>query len=191
MSNFKTRVLVEIALTIALSTVLGMFKLFQMPNGGEISLAMLPLFVLAIRRGPVVGVVAGALYGGVDLMTNPVIYYPLQVVLDYPVAYGAVGLAGVLRPVWSRLAEEGRAARGVFLAVLPGVLIGATGRYAAHVLSGYVFFGEYAPEGQPVIVYSMLYNSYVYLSAAACYAAAAVVTPALERITGAGEGRVA
>lgn len=178
-----TRTIVEMALSIALASVLGTLKLLQMPNGGEVSLAMLPLFVLAIRRGPVVGVTAGALYGSVDAILYPAVVHPAQFLLDYPVAYGLVGLAGAWAGAWRRAPLGGPSVRSLPL-LAPAVAVGALGRYAAHVVSGLVFFGEYAPEGQPVLVYSLLYNLYVWVSAAVCLAAAAVVLPVLAQAIG-------
>lgn len=178
----RTTVLVEVALTIALAAVLGMLRLWRMPQGGTVSLGMVPLFVIALRRGPAVGVVTGALYGLVDFFIDP---YPpvhwVQPLLDYPVAYAMCGLAGVLAAAWARDVARGRPSAGVARAVLPGVALGSLARYAVHVVSGVVYFGQYAPPGQPVLVYSLLYNSYVIISAVACAAAASVVLPALAR----------
>jgi len=66
-------------------------------------------------------------------------------------------------------------------AVVAAVALAGSLRYAVHVVSGAVFFGEYAPAGQPVWVYSALYNLYVPLSAALALVAALVLLPALER----------
>ncbi len=165
MKASRIRIVVEISLTVALAAVLGMIKLLPMPQGGSISLVMLPLFVLALVRGPVVGIAAGALYGGIDYMLEPYFFHPLQVLLDYPIAFAACGLAGVFAARWIRLHRERRVLTGLWTAVLPGVALGALGRYAAHVASGVVFFATYAPEGQPVLVYSAVYNVYVLVSA--------------------------
>ena len=56
-----TRTLVEIALTIALAFVLDELRLFEMPQGGTVSLSMLPLIVLAYVRGWGPAVLAGLL----------------------------------------------------------------------------------------------------------------------------------
>jgi thiamine transporter ThiT len=50
-----------------------------------------------------------------------------------------------------------------------------------HVLSGYVFFASFAPKDQPVLAYSMLYNSFVFVAAGVCFVCAAAVLPALAR----------
>ncbi|MCL4079544.1 energy-coupled thiamine transporter ThiT [Coriobacteriia bacterium Es71-Z0120] len=175
-SSSRLRLLVEIALVVALAAVLNAIKLWRMPQGGTFSLGMLPLFVLAIRRGPAVGVLAGALYGVVDFFVDP---YPpvhwVQFALDYPVAYAGVGLAGLLAgPVRTAFATGTR--RWV-LPLAGAILIGAAARYAVHVVSGVVFFAQYAKG--PVLVYSLLYNLYVPISAAACFAAAVVLMPLL------------
>lgn len=179
MDRRRTRLLLEIALTIALAAVLGMITLWRMPQGGSISLGMLPLFVLAFRRGLGPGLVAGGLYGLVDLLVNP---YPpvhwVQPLLDYPVAYLLVGLSGVVTVALAP-ALQARDSRRVALLLAAGITLGAAGRYLAHFVSGMVFFGEFAPAGQPVWLYSALYNLYVPISAAACFAVAIVVVPAI------------
>ncbi len=181
MRQRRTRILLEIALTIALATVLGMFTLWRMPQGGSVSLEMLPIFVLAFRRGVGPGLVAGALYGLVDLMVNPFIVHWAQLLLDYPVAYLLVGLAGFGAAGLTRELTHGRGPRvaGVLAA---GIAVGSAGRYLAHVISGVIFFSEFAPAGQPVWAYSAVYNLYVPLSAAGCFVAALLIVPALGRV---------
>ena len=63
-----------------------------------------------------------------------------------------------------------------------GAIVGAGGRFASHVLSGVVFFAEYAPEGQSALAYSIAYNAtYMIPSAIACGVVAAAVLPLLDR----------
>ncbi len=182
MKRIPTNVLVEMSLTIALAAVLNVLRVFHMPQGGTVSLVMLPIVVFALRRGLVPGLVVAVAYGMVDLMIDPMIFYPVQVLLDYPLAYGAVGLAGLLHPAWARAVERGATTTAIWSVILPATAIAAFGRYVFHVVSGAVFFGEYAPEGQPVLVYSAVYNLYVPVSAVGVFVAAAVVLPALARI---------
>lgn len=142
---WDTRFIAEAGVSIALAGALHMVKLWQMPQGGSITLGtMVPLFILALRRGPLAGCVAGAIYGileGWILSGGKNFYYPAQVILDYPLAFGLLGLAG-------------------FFPRTPafGVVIGSLARYAAHVVSGILFFGQYA-KGQPVVLYSLTYNA--------------------------------
>ena len=180
MDSRRTRVLVEIALSVALAAVLAMITVWRMPQGGSVSLNMLPLFIIALRRGPGAGMAAGALYGGVDFLINPYIIHWIQPFLDYPVAYGLVGLSGVVsRPLRTALSSGAYTSSLTWTTV--GIVFGAVGRYIAHFASGVVFFGSFAPEGQPVALYSALYNSYVLLSAGAALVAALVILPVLHR----------
>lgn len=182
MTRQRTLVLTEIALAIALAAVLNLpvFRI-QLPfnfAGGTVSLNMLPLLVVALRRGLGPGLVAAMLYGCLDALLDPYIVHPVQFLLDYPVAYGLVGFSGLVGGIWRHSAGPLRS--NTVLA--GGIALGAIGRFAAHWLSGVVFFGEYAPEGQPVWLYSLVYQStYLLPSFVLCAAAALIVLPALER----------
>lgn len=185
MKSERVRVIVEIALCVALAAVLNLPGLrMRLPfniAGGTVSLNMLPIFVLALRRGLLPGLVAGALYGVVDVLVDPFVVHPLQFLLDYPIAYAAVGVAGLGSRTWAAYARRGRFDRGDFL-ILPFLVLGAGGRLAAHWLSGLVFFGANAPSGQPIWLYSLVYNaSYVLPSLALSALAALAVLPVLER----------
>lgn len=184
MNNSKIRTTAEIGLTVALSAVLGLLAVWHMPQGGSVSFVMLPLFVLAILRGPAVGLIAGALYGVVDFIIAPYPpVHPAQLLLDYPLAFAACGLAGLFAARWSSLWAEGRGGRAFWVAALPGIVIGAVGRYIAHVLSGLIFFAAYAVEaGHAPLIYSLAYNSFVLVSAAACALVAFAVLPPLQRL---------
>lgn len=205
MTASRTRILVEIALTIALSAALHFVRIWQMPAGGSVSLEMLPLFVLGIRRGPLAGVIAGALFGFVDFMIEPYFVHWAQLFLDYPLAFGAVGFgAGLVRPAWR--ARAGASAASAYAAIAwvgpLAVLCGALGRYAAHFMSGVIFFATTAmggplAEGHSAFgsmsaltaasIYSAVYNLYVPVSAIGCAAALIAIMPVLERGLPSGE----
>lgn len=146
MNSFRdTRVLTEAALAIALAFVLGLIKIFQMPFGGSISLEMVPLILLALRQGPWVGIAAGAAYGFINLIMNPIILHPVQVLFDYPLPFAALGLAGFFAPT----------VRGAVL----GTVVAVAARFACHFISGVAFFASYAPAGWNPLVYSAAYNA--------------------------------
>lgn len=185
MKNERVRVIVEIALCVALAAVLNLPGLrIRLPfniAGGTVSLNMLPIFVLALRRGLGPGMVAGALYGLVDVLVDPFVVHPAQFLLDYPVAYGLVGLSGLGSRVWSAHAARGRFGKGDSF-VLPFLVLGAMARLAAHWLSGLIFFGANAPAGQPIWLYSLVYNaSYLLPSLGFAALATLAVLPVLER----------
>jgi thiamine transporter len=181
MATSRTRVLVEMALSIALAYVLGRFAMLRMPAGGSISLSMLPLFVFALRRGLAPGLAAGAVYGLLDLTLDPYVINWTQLVLDYPLAYTMIGSAGALGPVWRREVSGRRTSRAVWTVAVPAIVLGSVLRLYIHWLSGVVFFGQFAGD-QPVWLYSLVYNlTYVGPSVVLCAAAAVAVLPGLER----------
>ena len=146
----------EIGVFVALAVVLGTLTRFvQLPFGGSINLSLLPLIVLALRRGFQVGAISGALYGVVDFVLNPFFYHPAQVLLDYPIAFGCMG-------AFSGLGSRFNISRHYYWAAGLAVGVGGFGRLFFHWLSGVLFFASYAPSGEPVWLYSLTYNgSYV------------------------------
>ena len=93
-----TVILVHGALCIAISFVLSYFKLFSMPNGGSITLAsMLPLMVYSNRYGAKYGVMAGVVYGFLQYIQNPEMTHWIQMLVDYPIAFGVIGLGGLVK----------------------------------------------------------------------------------------------
>jgi len=144
---------VAIALAAALSWIAQAFPL-RMPQGGSFGLEMLPILFIAMRRGVVPGVVAGALFGLLQLTGaagTPYIYHPMQALLDYPLAFAALGLAGLV-PCGSPAG-----ARGV-LRLAGAVALGSGVRLACHFLSGLIFFAEYAPAWEAPWLYALTYN---------------------------------
>ena len=168
MNAFKDpRVLTEAALAVALAFVLGLIKVWKMPFGGSISLEMVPLILLALRQGPWVGIVAGAAYGLLDLAIEPFALHPVQVIFDYPLAFGVLGLAGLFQPT----------VRGAIL----GTVVAVSARFLCHFVSGVVFFSSYAPEGWNPSLYSAAYNAaYLVPSLIVALIAVTVLLRALE-----------
>lgn len=149
MNSRKIRCLVEAALCIGLAVALSRLKLFRMPQGGSVTLEMVPLFIFAARWGVRQGMIAGAVAGTLQFLLGGYMVHPAQLLLDYPVAYAMTGLAGL----WNdRVAEKAKNC-------IPGIILGCLGRFLCHVASGVIFFAQYAPEGTSPIVYSVVYNS--------------------------------
>jgi thiamine transporter len=146
---FPTKILAEITVFVALAAALAYashsFLSFAWLQGGSINLGMLPIFWLALRRGPKIGIFAGAVLGVVDLAIEPFVVHPVQFVLDYPLAFACLGLAGFFRG-FSRVGP------------VMGEAVGGAGRFLCHFTSGVVYFANYAPAGVSPIVYSIVYN---------------------------------
>ena len=119
--------------------------------GGSIDLVMIPLLVYAVRRGPLWGVASGLLFGTMKFFLGGGAAINWQsMLLDYSLAYAAVGLAGCCR----------RAPRPLLL----GTLLGCRARFGIHSLSGVTIYAAYMPESfmertmtSPAF-YSLLYN---------------------------------
>lgn len=182
MRSQRITVLVELSLTVALAAVLSLLALRLPINfaGGSISFAMLPILILGLRRGFLPALFAGLIFGSIDYIIEPYFVDPRQVVLDYPIAYGALALSGLGSGLYRR-AQARSAALGSLYAA-QWMAIGGIGRFAAAWTSGVVFFGANAPAGQPVWLYSIIYNaSYLAPSLVMCIAAALIIMPVLER----------
>ena len=145
--KWDARTVAYAAMSIAISFVLSMIKLFRMPQGGAVTpAAMLPLILFAMSFGPSKGLIAGCAYGLLQLIEDPYVIHPIQLLVDYPMAFGALALCCAARPL-----------RNERLRLPLGVLLGYLGRYIMAVLSGVVFFAAYAGE-QNALIYSLGYN---------------------------------
>ncbi|OIP30676.1 hypothetical protein AUK22_01835 [bacterium CG2_30_54_10] len=134
---------------LGLALALAQIKLFQLPNGGSVSIGVFPIMVLGARRGPGSGVVVGMLLGLLSAALRPYVVHPLQFILDYPLAFGCLGLAGL----WS-WSSGVRAAAATFLANLF--------RLSCHVSAGVLAGGTYFPDSRmttpELAMASLLYN---------------------------------
>lgn len=138
--KFDTRLLAFMAITIALSTVLGTISIYKMPQGGSVTLgSMVPILLLTFIYGPEVGFLTGFVYGLINLITGPYILHPVQVLLDYPLPFMMLGTAGYFKNTYV------------------GTAIGIFARFICHLLSGVVFFASFAGDQNPLI-YSIIYN---------------------------------
>lgn len=138
------------ALMVALALALGLVKIFEMPQGGSVTLfSMLPIALVGYLFGVRKGVMAGICLGLLNLIFGPYVIHPAQLLLDYPLAFGALGLGGVFKDM----------DKGLVL----GYVTGVVGRYLCAFLSGVIFFAEYTPEGFNPYTWSLWYN-FTYLA---------------------------
>lgn len=142
----------ECAIFIALSLALMPIEIPGPAFGGDIDLVMIPLFILAYRNGPVYGIASGAVFGFLKCLIGGGIGWGLpSVLLDYVLAYAAVGFAGFFkRKMW---------------AVELSTFTGCFARFIIHFISGVTIYMITAPTdiagttiGNPVL-YSIVYNS--------------------------------
>ena len=148
--------MIEGALCIALALVLTKLNLFAMPQGGSVDIELVPLLLFAYRRGPKLGILVGALTGVMKVLTGAYVLNPVQLVLDYILAYAFVGIAAFYpRFLW--------------------LIIAAFGQLASHVVSGAIFFAQYAPSGWNPWLYSIIYNAPVIVAKYAISSVIAII----------------
>lgn len=147
----NTKTMVVSALLVGLSIVLTRITIWSLPQGGSVSLfGMLPIVICAYFFGTRRAVMCGMCVGMIDLIFKPYVIHPVQLLLDYPLAFGAIGFAGLI----FMAKKDG---------LIPAYLFGVLCRYICAVISGVVFFGAYAPEGFSALTWSLWYNV-VYLA---------------------------
>ncbi len=173
--RWTARMLANAALCLALAFVLSYIKLFDLPQGGAVTAAsLLPIVAFAYSYGLAPGLVVGVAYGLLQMIQDPWIVTPVQAILDYPLAFACIALAAVARRLpdsWGWLA---------------GMALAAVGRFVCHTFTGVVFFAEYAEgTGLSPFVYSVSYNSFVFVDMAICAVVMAFpqVRGALKRMT--------
>lgn len=161
----NTKALTYAGICVAISYALSYIKFFDGPQGSSVTLvSMLPVMLYAYIFGTKRGVFAGLVYGALQMLQEPQIYEPLQVLLDYPIAFSSLGLAGLFK---DKKFAKGNCA----LEFVLGVIVAGLFRYCAHVLSGYFVFYSYAAwsdspalQNSPIL-YSLVYNSAVLIDA--------------------------
>ncbi|GAB6098332.1 energy-coupled thiamine transporter ThiT [Halanaerocella petrolearia] len=154
MNSTKIRKISEMGVSLALAVILNYLKIYEMPQGGSISLEMIPVIFIALRWGWKEGLLLGTGYGILQAMLAGYVVHWSQLILDYPLAYGLLGLAGLIGAL-----NQSNSLRKNSLLVSSGTLFGSFLRFIMHFISGAVFFGQYAPEGQSIWTYSLIYNS--------------------------------
>lgn len=139
--------LASAALCIAISFVLSYIRLFRMPQGGSITPAsMLPVMLFAFAYGFGPGLVCSLAYGVLQMFQDMYIVGVMQATLDYILAFGVISVVALFRNWKSPLNFS------------IGVIVAGLLRVICHVVSGVVYFGEYAPAGMDPLVYSLGYS---------------------------------
>ena len=153
-SKLTVKQLAFCAMAIALGTVLSNIKLFHFPTGGSITLlSMLVICLPGYWFGLGAGIATGVAYGVLQLLIDPYVLYPMQLIVDYILAFGALGLSGLFS--------------NAKFGLLKGYITAVLGRYVFAVISGWIFFGAYAWEGWDPLPYSLAYNAiYIFAEAA-------------------------
>ncbi|MGN1043061.1 MAG: energy-coupled thiamine transporter ThiT, partial [Christensenellales bacterium] len=162
----KTKTIVYGGILVAMSFALSYIKLFSLPQGGSITFAsLLPLMIFSYMFGVRKGLLVGAVYGLLQFIQSPWFYHPAQFLLDYPIAFGSIGLAGLFKEL--DIFRDKKVLQFLFGAIMVSVL-----RYFAHVVSGIFVFGSDDPN-YTAVAWSFLYNSFTFADIAICIVAGA------------------
>ncbi len=149
-----TKNLAYAGICIALAYALSYVKLFSLPQGGSVTLvSMLPLIIYAYIFGARKGILVGVIYGALQCLQSPQIYQPLQVVIDYPIAFGVLGLAGIVKNLGFL--------KTPLLKFIFGACLACILRYFCHVISGIFVFSSWAMEGYTAVTWGFVYNLYL------------------------------
>ncbi|MBR5108769.1 MAG: energy-coupled thiamine transporter ThiT [Clostridia bacterium] len=142
------------SLAISLSFVLSCIRLFRMPTGGSVTPgSMLPLMLFSVSFGVVPGMMAGLVYGVLQYMQGGWWLNVWQFILDYLLAFAAIGLAGI-----AHKKKEG----WLYLAIP----VAALGRAVCATLAGMMWVADTAVEDLVIgamhfnspLLYSIVYN---------------------------------
>lgn len=159
-----TKSIVYASVSIAMSFALSYIRFLQLPQGGSITFAsLLPLMIYSYMFGIRKGVVAGVIYGFLQFIQGPWFYHPIQFLLDYPIAFSAIGLTALLK-------ERNVLSSKKVLQFALGALLGVTIRYLSHVISGIFVFGSGDPN-YGAVAWSFLYNAFTFADLAICLVA--------------------
>jgi thiamine transporter len=142
----RVKILAEATVFVALTIVLkdALPPIYHMPQGGSVTIAgLVPLLWFALRRGVKYGVFAGLIYGLIHAtLPGSYIIHPVQGLLDYPLAFAALGLVGAVKKI-----------------PIIGIAVGIIGRFLCSFAAGIVFFTAFSIDG---IIGSATYNG-IYL----------------------------
>ena len=183
--KFSVRVLAEIAIFAAIGFALdalqsGIFKGVWV-NGGSVGIAMIPVFIIAYRRGLIPGLLCGLVLSLVQMLGGiyvlPAATFDnkfmqamgpfIQVMLDYVLAYFVVGFAGAFAGLYKK--AESNKMKYVWISC--GVVLGGLLKYACHVASGYFWLDDsinFWGVNGGTMIYSFVYNLYAVFNVILC-----------------------
>ncbi len=144
--------LTEGAMMVAAAQVLSYLKFLELPNGGSLTPAMFPILLFAVRWGLSRGLMAGFVFGLLQLIFDGAYAWGWQsMVLDYLLAFTPLGLAGLFR--------------GKSWGIFPGTVLGCGVRFLVHYVSGVTIYRITMPTEIPGFgvfdsaeLYSLVYN---------------------------------
>lgn len=156
-SMSRIHILVECALMIAIGTVLMMVKIFELPNGGSVTLvSMLPFILVSYRHGTKWGMLTGfacallqMLTGWAVPMSGTILAYFGMIMLDYILAFTMLGTANIFAKQFKNRMV------GVAVGTVAVCLI----RFLCSFVSGFLIWGSLVTDGFGAVIFSLTYNA--------------------------------
>ena len=151
--------LVEAGLMLALAVILSRFVIYRAPQGGSVTAgSMIPILLFALRWGVGPGVITGIAFGTLKLMLGGYVFSPIQAILEYPIAFAFLGLAGIF---FDSIDFNGKDKLNVkaYGKIIFSIIIAISGRFICHFIAGVTIFAQYTPEGMHPWIYSLVYQS--------------------------------
>lgn len=147
---------------VTMAQLLSWLKFYELPQGGSVTVSMLPIFFFAVRWGLGKGFLVSATFSLMQLLLDGAYAWSWQSIIgDYIIAFSVLGVAGVFK--------------GTKYGVFYGTLLGSAVRFICHYVTGATVWAEYMPESFFGITmttpwfYSALYNGfYMAFDAALC-----------------------
>ena len=151
-THLRIRALTEGAIFVAMAFVLSFVKLYELPNGGSLTPAMFPILLYALRFGTLRGLLAGFIFGLLQLLFDGAYAWGWQsMILDYLLAFTPLGLAGLFK--------------GKAWGIFPGTVVGCAARFFVHFISGVTIYRIVEATEVPGLgvyedaaAYSLVYN---------------------------------
>ncbi|MGE7861653.1 energy-coupled thiamine transporter ThiT [Bacillus mobilis] len=160
MRNTNLQAMIESAILAAFALVIDIFPLLsiKLSTGGSISFAMIPIFIIAYRWGFKMAFLGGLIWGLLQIVVgDAIIVTPIQVLIEYFVAFAFIGFAGLFYKQIQQTLINGERKKTISYIIL-ATFIGSLARYFCHFIAGIIFWGQYAPKGQSAVLYSLIFN---------------------------------
>jgi thiamine transporter len=149
----------EIGIIAAISFLLSYLPLDFFNKGLDLSVGLVPLAIFSVRRGVRASFSASIVWGLLALIFRglPGAVSPIQVILDYPVAFAMAGFFGLYSRVIRSQLNKGITPK-LSLKVIQLAFIGVFPRWFFHFLAGWFFWGSYLPKGTSPVMNSLVLN---------------------------------
>lgn len=161
MTKKQTYALVETSTLIAIGVILEVLAtfipVFQMPQGGRVSLVLLPIILISLRRGYLYGIISGFIMGLVVFMLDGFFIHWGSIIFDYFLAFTLVGLVSVFKK---------EAFNNNIIKFILAITMASIIRYLMHSFSGVIFFGDFTSKGEwfySFVLYNLPYNFLSYI----------------------------